>query len=597
MTHKKLDQDARHLIEPDDKFVAWHFAYLAKMVAVDSRSFGVAEFEGDRKVPSDMKEILALAEDYLRQIGFTSIKINQNTSGSAHPFPLLLAQGPLDPEKPTILFYAHLDKQPYMDDGNFLKWDGVPPTELTWNADRTRAYGRGAADDLSGVISIGMSVHALLKTLEAEGNEDPFSKMPCNIKIMYETEEECGSHSLSLQIKQNPDFFKEIDCVIITDVVNPATGVPGLTASLRGILQSEIELEKVDPSNPEDPQTVLYKILASLIHENHSLAVDAIAQADIPLTDEERDGLRQVPMTVNDLRDMAGILPAIAMTVPDDKESVLAAQLRKSFANVRPGHRVTGSVVLGQAGVRIKFKGSPIEQNLEQGLRSLIEEKNTFHLQVQFEKISQNTGQAEFDLIMTASSKDPHSGVTGGPFPIAELQIAKMVESIANHYGSLNIETRSLNLSQKDQGRLFDSSIAKAIVEIRIAAGNLHEEAQDHLKKHLLAHAPEGFQLRIKSDKGANPWRTEISDPIFQQILKSLEVGYHTKPCLYGCGGSIPFVPKLMEALGPIPPLCLGAYDTESRMHEPGESLSIPDLLGCTRTIINFITELDKIDK
>jgi cysteinylglycine-S-conjugate dipeptidase len=334
MTHKKIDRDARRLIEPDNEFVAWHVDYLARMVAVDSRSFGVAEFEGDRKTPSDMKEILALAEDYLRQIGFTSIRINQNSSGPTHPFPLLLAQGPLDPEKPTILFYAHLDKQPYMDDGNFMKWDGVPPTQLTWNADRTRAYGRGAADDLSGVISIGMSVHALLKTLEAEGNEDPFSKIPCNIKVMYETEEECGSHSLSLQIKQNPDFFKEIDCVIITDVVNPATGVPGLTASLRGILQSEIELKKVGPLNAEDPQTVLYKILASLIHDDHSLAVDAIAQADTPLTAEEEDGLRQVPMTVDALRDMAGILPATAMTVPNNKEMVLALSwVRQAFVS------------------------------------------------------------------------------------------------------------------------------------------------------------------------------------------------------------------------------------------------------------------------
>jgi len=215
------------------------------------------------------------------------------------------------------------------------------------------------------------------------------------------------------------------------------------------------------------------------------------------------------------LREMAGILPATAMTVPDKKESVLAAQLRQSFANVRPGHRITGSVVLGQAGVRLKFQDHSAGQNLEQDLRNLIEEKNTFHLHVQFEKISQNTGQVEFDLILTASSKDPHSGVNGGPFPIAELQIAKIVECIANRYGSQNIETRSLNLSLKDRGRLFDSTRAKAIVEIRIAAGNFHEEAQSHLKSHLLQHVPEGFQLRIKNDKGANPLANRNIGPDF----------------------------------------------------------------------------------
>lgn len=598
MTHKELDQKARQLIEPDSEFVNWHLDYLAQMVAVDSRSFGVAEFEGDRKTPSDMQEILSLAESYLRQIGFSSVKVNQGKSGETLPFPLLLAESPSSAEKPTILFYAHLDKQPYMDDGSFLKWGGTPPTELKWNSDRSRAYGRGAADDLSGVVSIGMSVHALLKALAIEEGEDPFSKLPCNIKIMYETEEECGSHSLSYQIKENPDFFNGIDCVIITDVVNPATGIPGLTASLRGIIQSDIELTKIDPLNNEDPQTALYKMLATLIHDDHTLAVEEIFNADTALTPEEEDGLRQVPITVDSLRKMAGVLPTTALTVTDNKETLLASQLRKSFANVRPGHRVTGSVILGQAGVRLIFKGPADTQNLEENLRILIEEKNPFNLEIRFEKKSQIPEQIEFDLILTASTKDPHSGVNGGPFPIAELQIAKIVECIASQLEtSLQLGTRPLNLSEKDNEKLFNDSSSKAIVEIRLAPGNRHEEAQTHLKNHLRNNTAQGFQLTINDDKGASPWRTEISNPIFQQILKSLEIGYNSKPCLYGCGGSIPFVPKLMEALGPIPPLCLGAYDPDARMHEPGESLSIPDLLGCTRSIINFITALDKLRK
>ena len=598
MEHKRLDLKARSLIEAGAEFVSEHLNYLAKMVAIDSRSFGVAEFEGDRKTPSDMQEILSLAREYLEYIGFTSIKVNQGESGETLPFPLLLAEGPISEAKPTILFYAHLDKQPYMDDGRFLKWGGVSPTELKWNHDKSRAYGRGAADDLSGVISIGMSVHALIKTLEADGSANPINELPCNIKIMYETEEECGSHSLAEQIKSNPEFFKDIDCVIITDVVNPATGAPGLTASLRGIIQMDIELEKVDPDLDKEPQTSLYKLLATLIRDDHTLAVDEILQADIPLTTSEMDGLSEVPTTVEALREMAGVLPATSLTVGDDKTSILESQLRKSFVNVRPGHRVTGSVVLGQAGVRLKFSGTNEFKGIEENLKKIIEEKNTFNLQVLLEKASENSNEIAFDLVLTASTKDPHSGVNGGPFPIAELQIAKMVEYIDAQLGSsTKLIASPLNLSEKDNRRLFSDPTAKAIVEIRLAPGNFHEDAQAHLKKHLLNHSPDGFRLNIKEDKGASPWRTEITDPVFRQILDSLETGYEKKPCLYGCGGSIPFVPKLMNTLGPIPPLCLGAYDPEARMHEPGESLSIADLLGCTRSIVNFITKLDKMHK
>jgi hypothetical protein len=100
--------------------------------------------------------------------------------------------------------------------------------------------------------------------------------------------------------------------------------------------------------------------------------------------------------------------------------------------------------------------------------------------------------------------------------------------------------------------------------------------------------------LKIKEDKGASPWMTGISHPVFPLILESLEKGFGQKSCLYGCGGSIPFVEKLMEALGDVQPLCLGAYDPDAKMHEPGESLSMPDLLGCTRSIIHLVFRVNE---
>jgi len=98
------------------------------------------------------------------------------------------------------------------------------------------------------------------------------------------------------------------------------------------------------------------------------------------------------------------------------------------------------------------------------------------------------------------------------------------------------------------------------------------------LKRHLLKNVPAGFSLELKEDKGGPPWMTGIDHPAFTLMLESLKTGYGHEPCLYGCGGSIPFVAKLMDALGNIPPLCLGAYDPDCRMHEPGESLSMVDL-------------------
>ena len=121
-----------------------------------------------------MKDILECAKSYLTQIGLSRVSIN-DSSGN-YPFPILIAETHISEEKPTLLFYAHLDKQPYMDNEKFEKWGGTPPTELRWNEDRSRAYGRGAADDLSGVISIGMAIPIEITPLKSSAAPLPYAR-------------------------------------------------------------------------------------------------------------------------------------------------------------------------------------------------------------------------------------------------------------------------------------------------------------------------------------------------------------------------------------------------------------------------------------
>ena len=274
MRSEKISEKACKKIDLDTVFVSEHLKTLEEMVSIDSRSFGVNEFKGDRKVPTDMEEILECAKNYLTKVGLPKVWVNR--SDKKHLFPILMGEIFVAEEKPTLLFYAHLDKQPYMDNEKFEKWGGTPPTELRWNEDKSRAYGRGAADDLSGVVSIGMAIDALTQTIGDYAKDDSFA-LPCNIKVIFETEEESGSHSLIEQIYENKIFFSGIDCVVITDVVNPAQGIPGLTTSLRGIIQMEVSVKKESKNKLIDEQTALYKSLSKLIRDDHSLAIDAIS--------------------------------------------------------------------------------------------------------------------------------------------------------------------------------------------------------------------------------------------------------------------------------------------------------------------------------
>jgi acetylornithine deacetylase/succinyl-diaminopimelate desuccinylase-like protein len=558
MNKNELIQISNREIQPESDLVDWHLAFLDKMVGIDSRSFNVNEFEGDRRTPSDMQEILLCAQDYLSQIGFTWIKINPPPPECTGATPILLAEIPVSKEKPTVLFYAHLDKQPYMDDGRFLKWEGVPPTELRWNQDKTRAYGRGAADDLSGVVSIGMSIDALIKTLQKDSSSQPcLNDLPCNIKVIYETEEECGSHSLAQQIRQNQEFFSTVDCVVITDVVNPATGIPGLTTSLRGVIQLEATLTPIAEHQNIDAQTALYKLLTTLIDADHSLAVTGIAKADAPVTAEEIFGYANVPISTQMMRDAGGLLPEIQLTVPANKEALLVAQLRKSFANVRPGHRVSGSIIFGAAGARLTFGPCPNADALKIALNRLLSEWNPFNLNLTLTNLPSDSGKAVFDLVLQSATKDPHSGMHGGPFPIAELQLAKMIDRLIQNDGSLHPEIRSfltpdegtmrvqsLRVTPGEDSSLFDNPTAKAIVEVRLAPGNEETAAAELLTNHLKTHALPGFELGLAMEKGCDPWMTECKHPVFPLIMEALEKGFEQKSCLYGCGVPFPLSPN-----------------------------------------------------
>ena len=62
MKPEEISANACKKIDVDSDLVNEHLTVLEDMVRIDSRSFGVNEFEGDRTVPSDLKEILECAK-------------------------------------------------------------------------------------------------------------------------------------------------------------------------------------------------------------------------------------------------------------------------------------------------------------------------------------------------------------------------------------------------------------------------------------------------------------------------------------------------------------------------------------------------------
>ena len=156
--------------------------------------------------------------DHLKALGCPRVEL---LASESHP--VVWAEGPNLPGKPTVLVYGHYDVQPA---DPLELWDSPPfePTVRDGNL-----YARGATDDKG-------QVFAVIKAFEAvSGGGRP----PVNLRFLIEGQEESGSKVLFDLLEREPERV-EADAVLVSDTGYFAPGWPALEVGLRGLCAAEI---------------------------------------------------------------------------------------------------------------------------------------------------------------------------------------------------------------------------------------------------------------------------------------------------------------------------------------------------------------------
>src|SRR5919109_4385389 len=134
---------------------------------------------------ADVRRAAEWTAEEMRRIGLQNVRLIE-TPG----FPVVYAEWLGAPGAPTILFYGHYDVQP-VDPLNL--WVS-PPFQATIRDGEI--YARGAADDKGQVFMHFKAIEAHLKKT---------GRLPVNIKIILEGEEEVGSAHLDDFIRAHKD--------------------------------------------------------------------------------------------------------------------------------------------------------------------------------------------------------------------------------------------------------------------------------------------------------------------------------------------------------------------------------------------------------
>jgi acetylornithine deacetylase/succinyl-diaminopimelate desuccinylase-like protein len=278
----------------------------------DSLEDAIARLSGFLRLPAvscdpthdgDVRRLAEHIRDDLARAGFERARVldvERSSPEARAPHPCVAAEWlKAGPHKPTVLVYGHLDLQPVKGE----VWDTephVPTRKQTPGGERL--YARGAADDMAGWVSWLVALEAWL----TEAGE-----LPCNVKLLIEGEEEIGSPNLERFMDAYPDAFAA-DVMVLTDTENPSTDIPGLTISLRGLLEVELTCASATSDVHSglwgnvvpDPAMSLIKLLSRLVDEDGRLCllrrpIDPSWLAEsfaVPLDDEVvRQGAHLLP--------------------------------------------------------------------------------------------------------------------------------------------------------------------------------------------------------------------------------------------------------------------------------------------------------------
>jgi acetylornithine deacetylase/succinyl-diaminopimelate desuccinylase-like protein len=231
---------------------------------------------------ADVKRCAEWCADEMRRIGMQNVKLIDTPGNPVVYGDWLGAEG-----APTILFYGHYDVQPV----DPLELWQSPPFEATLRDGEI--YARGSADDKGQVF-----MH--FKAIEAHLKQN--GKLPVNMKIILEGEEEVGSVNLDDFIRAHRDELGA-DVVVISDSPMFARGVPSICYGLRGLVYFQLDLRgsSTDLHSGSfggavaNPGLVLAQMLAQMKDRSGRVRIPGFYDDVVPLQEEERKEWASLP--------------------------------------------------------------------------------------------------------------------------------------------------------------------------------------------------------------------------------------------------------------------------------------------------------------
>lgn len=213
--------------------------------------------------------------DFLAQAGFARVEVME-TGGH----PAVYGEWLGAPGAPTVLVYGHYDVQP---EDPRDKWTVRPFDPVVKDGN---IWGRGTSDDKAQFMTHLFAMEAWLKV---EG------RLPCNVKVFIEGEEEGGKGGTHDFVRAHTDLLA-CDAVAVSDTAWHAPDLPTIVYALRGIAYFQVDVKGPDRDLHSgvyggivhNPLNAIGRIIAGMQDAAGRITAPGFYDDVVPLSDAEK---------------------------------------------------------------------------------------------------------------------------------------------------------------------------------------------------------------------------------------------------------------------------------------------------------------------
>lgn len=276
--------------------IAAHFEQNQNEILNDFITFlSIPSISSEPEYKHDVLKCANWVTNYLKDIGF-EVEIWE-TKG--HPI-IFASHCRAGSDKPTLLIYNHYDVQPI---DPIEEWHSPPFTPKQVNEE---IFARGAQDNKGQCFYVLQALKLFLQTHD---------KLPLNIKLCIEGEEEIGSPGLSEIVKKKQKEL-QADFLAIVDLGLRSPNIPAITLGTRGLVTFDVEIigGKTDLHSGShggivaNPIHALIQLLSTLRDSKGKINIPGFYEDVKEFTNEERNQI-SFQFDVGEYKKITGSFP------------------------------------------------------------------------------------------------------------------------------------------------------------------------------------------------------------------------------------------------------------------------------------------------